>query len=172
LFAQATSGTFRVEEASISDIQSAIRAGRTTCKQVVQSFLDRAKAYNGACTALLTMDGKPIPQSTGMLRAGAPVQYPTKTVAASTVFPNLDQYKGIPLELGKMITSVSDPSVQLQYGWRVGIPEAGQLNARLDKRRAAIAAFQRFLDIEGDTGDPALRQRAQALLQELRRGLN
>jgi hypothetical protein len=50
--------------------------------------------------------------------------------------------------------------------------EAGQLNARLDKRRAAIAAFQRFLDIEGDTGDPALRQRAQALLQELRRGLN
>ncbi|HLQ76075.1 MAG TPA: hypothetical protein VK210_01905, partial [Terriglobia bacterium] len=129
LFAQATSGTFRVEEASISDIQSAIRAGRTTCKQVVQSFLDRAKAYNGACTALLTMDGKPIPQSTGMLRAGAPVQYPTKTVAASTVFPNLDQYKGIPLELGKMITSVSDPSVQLQYGWRVGIPEAGQLNA-------------------------------------------
>ena len=50
--------------------------------------------------------------------------------------------------------------------------EAGQLNARLDKRRAAITAFQRFLDIEGDTGDPALRQRAQALLQELRRGLN
>ena len=50
--------------------------------------------------------------------------------------------------------------------------EAGQLNARLDKRRAAIAAFQRFLDIEGDTGDAGLRQRARALLQELRRGLN
>ena len=32
--------------------------------------------------------------------------------------------------------------------------EAGQLNARLDKRRAAIAAFERFLDIERDTGDP------------------
>ena len=28
-----------------------------------------------------------------------------------------------------MVTSVSDPSVQLQYGLRVGIPEAGQLNA-------------------------------------------
>ena len=50
--------------------------------------------------------------------------------------------------------------------------EAGQLNARLDKRRAAIAAFQRFLDVEGDSGDAELRQRAQALLQELRRGLN
>jgi hypothetical protein len=64
-----------------------------------------------------------------MVRAGAPIQYPTKTVAASTVFPNLDQYKGLPLEFGKMITSVSDPPFKLQYGWRVGIPNAGQLNA-------------------------------------------
>jgi regulator of sirC expression with transglutaminase-like and TPR domain len=50
--------------------------------------------------------------------------------------------------------------------------EAGQLNARLDKRRAAIAAFQRFLDLQGEGGDPRLRQQATALLQELRRGLN
>lgn len=50
--------------------------------------------------------------------------------------------------------------------------EAGQLHARLDKRRAAIAAFQRFLDLQGEGGDPALRQHATALLQELRRGLN
>ena len=129
VFAQAPAGGFHIEEASITDIQSAIRGGQATCRQVVQSYLDRAKAYNGVCTALLTLDGKPIPPSTGMVRAGAPIQYPTKTVAASTVFPNLDQYKGLPLDLGKMITSVSDPSVKLQYGWRVGIPEAGQLNA-------------------------------------------
>jgi len=127
-FAQ-TAGGFRVEEASIAGIQTAIRAGQTTCKQVVQAYLDRVKAYNGVCTALLTKDGAPIPPSTGMVRAGAPIQYPTKTVAASTVFPNLDQYKGLPLDLGKMITSVSDPAVKLQYGWRIGIPEAGQLNA-------------------------------------------
>ena len=50
--------------------------------------------------------------------------------------------------------------------------EAGQLNTRLDKRRAAIAAFQQFLDVDGGRGDPELRQRASALLQELRRGLN
>jgi regulator of sirC expression with transglutaminase-like and TPR domain len=50
--------------------------------------------------------------------------------------------------------------------------EAGQLNARLDKRRAAIAAFERFLDLEGTAGDPDLRERASSLLQELRRGLN
>jgi Asp-tRNA(Asn)/Glu-tRNA(Gln) amidotransferase A subunit family amidase len=64
-----------------------------------------------------------------MVRAGAPVQYPTMTVAASTVFPDLDQYQGLPLELGSMRTSISDPTVQIQAGWRVGIPEAGQLNA-------------------------------------------
>lgn len=50
--------------------------------------------------------------------------------------------------------------------------EAGQLNARLEKRRAAIQAFERFLLVAGDRGDAELRQRATALLQELRRGLN
>jgi regulator of sirC expression with transglutaminase-like and TPR domain len=50
--------------------------------------------------------------------------------------------------------------------------EAGEINARLDKRRAAIAAFSRFLDLEGGQSDPALRRRASELLQELRRGLN
>ena len=50
--------------------------------------------------------------------------------------------------------------------------EAGQLNARLDKRRAAISSFERFLAVTGGRGDSALLQRASALLQELRRGLN
>jgi len=50
--------------------------------------------------------------------------------------------------------------------------EAGELNTRLDKRRAAIMSFERFLALEGQHGDPGLRQRATALLQELRRGLN
>jgi regulator of sirC expression with transglutaminase-like and TPR domain len=50
--------------------------------------------------------------------------------------------------------------------------EAGQINTRLDKRRAAIAAFERFLGLEAGQGDPGLRQQASALLQELRRGLN
>jgi regulator of sirC expression with transglutaminase-like and TPR domain len=50
--------------------------------------------------------------------------------------------------------------------------EEGQLNARLDKRRAAIAAFERFLHVEAGQADPALRRRASDLLQELRRGLN
>jgi len=43
---------FHVEEASITDIQNAIKSGKTTCEQVVRAYLARAKAYNGACTAL------------------------------------------------------------------------------------------------------------------------
>lgn len=49
--------------------------------------------------------------------------------------------------------------------------ELGQIDARLEKRRAAIAAFERFL-VVSDPAEPGLRQKAQALLQELRRGLN
>jgi amidase len=125
----AQQGQFHIEEASITDIQNAIKSGRSTCAGVVKAYLARAKAYNGVCTALLTRDGAPVAPATGMMRAGSLLKYPTQTVAASTVFPSLDQYQGLPLELGKMITSVSDPAVQLQYGMRVGIPEAGQLDA-------------------------------------------
>jgi Asp-tRNA(Asn)/Glu-tRNA(Gln) amidotransferase A subunit family amidase len=119
----------RIEEITIPGIHNAIQSGQATCKQLVLSYIDRAKAYNGACTALVTKDGAPIPPSAGMMRAGAPLAYPTKTVAASTVFPNYEQYAGPTIELGRMEPSISDPSVQLQFGLRAGIPDAGQLNA-------------------------------------------
>ena len=47
--------------------------------------------------------------------------------------------------------------------------EAGQVNTRLDKRRAAIAAYERLLGLDTDAG---LRAQVAGLLQELRRGLN
>jgi amidase len=125
----AQQGQFHIEEASITDIQHAIQTGQTSCKQVVQAYIARTKAYNGVCTTLLTRDGAPIPQAYGMVRAGAPIKYPTQTVGASTIYPNLDQYQGLPLDFGHMEQSVSDPSVMLQYGMRVGISEAGQLDA-------------------------------------------
>jgi regulator of sirC expression with transglutaminase-like and TPR domain len=50
--------------------------------------------------------------------------------------------------------------------------EAGQLNARLDRRRAAISAFERFLSLAGGDRDPRLLRLATDQLQELRRGLN
>jgi amidase len=40
---------FSVEEASIADIQAAILSHRVTTEQVVRLYLDRIRAYNGAC---------------------------------------------------------------------------------------------------------------------------
>src|SRR5262245_44688995 len=68
---------FRIEEASIADIQRAIKSGQTSCRAVVQAYIDRAKAYNGTCTALVTKDGAPIPPVSGAVRAGAPLEFPT-----------------------------------------------------------------------------------------------
>ena len=127
--AHSQSADFHIEEASISDIHQAIQKGQVTCKQVVQAYIERAKAYNGICTSLVTRDGAPVPFATGEIRTGAAVAFPTATVPASQVFPNFEQYSGLPIELGRMEPTRSDPSVQEQWGMRVGIPNAGQLNA-------------------------------------------
>ena len=120
---------FDVQEATIAGIQAAISSGQTTCRAVVQAYIDRAKAYNGICTALLTRDGADVPRATGYVRAGAPLVFPTRTVKASTILPDLEQYQGLPLDYGRMERTVSDPGVTAQMGMRVGIPDAGQLNA-------------------------------------------
>jgi len=122
-------GGFEVEEATIAGIHAAITSGATTCRAVVQAYLDRAKAYNGVCTALVTAEGADVPPATGYIRAGAPLAFPTRTVKASAILPDLDQYRGLPLDYGRMERTVSDPSVSAQMGMRVGIANAGQLNA-------------------------------------------
>jgi Asp-tRNA(Asn)/Glu-tRNA(Gln) amidotransferase A subunit family amidase len=120
---------FRVEESTIDGMQKAIQDGRITCQGVVQAYLDRVRAYNGSCTALVTADGKPISPVRGRILAGKTVTYPTQTVAASTFLPNLSEYKGPPIEFGRMEPTVSDSSVQQQWGMRVGLPHAGGVNA-------------------------------------------
>jgi amidase len=125
----ARNAPFRLEEASIEEMHAAIRAGEITCVQIVQHYIDRARAYNGVASALVTEDGAPVPQATGPERAGAPLRFPSETVKASTLFPDLERYKGTPLEYGRMEPTASDPSVQQQYGMIVGIPNAGQVNA-------------------------------------------
>jgi Asp-tRNA(Asn)/Glu-tRNA(Gln) amidotransferase A subunit family amidase len=120
---------FRVEESTIADVHHAIASGQTTCRAVVQAYLDRAKAYNGTCTALVTADGKPIAPATGPVRAGARLTFPTETVPVSKVFPDFERYAGPPFEFGRMEPTISDPGVQQQWGMRVGIPNAGQINA-------------------------------------------
>jgi amidase len=120
---------FRLEEATIGDLHAAIRAGEITCVQVVQRYLARARAYNGVASRLVTGDGKPVAPAPGAVRAGAPLVFPTETVSAATVFPDLDRYRGAPLELGRMEATASDPSVQQQYGMIAGIPNGRGLNA-------------------------------------------
>ena len=122
-------GPFRVEEATIADVHRAIQQGQTTCVALVQSYINRAKAYNGVSDRLVTKDGAPIPAAPGTVRAGSPLKFPTGTVAVSTLLPNYDQYAGPPIELGHMEPTASDPSVQQQYGMTVGTANSGQINA-------------------------------------------
>jgi Asp-tRNA(Asn)/Glu-tRNA(Gln) amidotransferase A subunit family amidase len=96
---------------------------------VVRHYIERARAYNGVASLLVTEDGVPVLEATGAVRAIAPLRFPTETVAASTILPDLDKYKGPPLEFGRMEPTASDPTVQQQYGMIAGLPNAGQLNA-------------------------------------------
>jgi amidase len=120
---------FRVEEATIDELHQAIRDGRTTCVEVVRQYIARARAYNGPSSLLVTADGAAVAPAAGAVRAQAPIRFPTQTVKASTLLPDLDRYAGPPLEYGRMEPTASDPSVQQQYGMIVGKPDAGQLNA-------------------------------------------
>jgi len=97
-----TGRPFRLEEATIDELHRAIRAGETTCVAVVEQYLARARAYNGVASVLVTENGTGVPEAAGTVRAGAPLPFPTDTVAASTIFPDLDRYRGPPLEFGRM----------------------------------------------------------------------
>ena len=120
---------FRLEEATIDEMHRAIQAGEITVVEIVKHYIARARAYNGVSSALVTEDGKPVPPVIGTVRAGAPVSFPTETVKASTILPDLNKYKGKPIEYGRMEPTISDPGVQQQFGMIAGIPNTGQLNA-------------------------------------------
>jgi Asp-tRNA(Asn)/Glu-tRNA(Gln) amidotransferase A subunit family amidase len=120
---------FRLEEATIDELHQAIKNGQVTCVAVVQNYIERARAYNGVASVLVTEDGALVPEATGTLRAMAPLRFPAQTVKASAILPELDKYTGPPLEFGRMEATASDPTVRQQYGMIAGKPDAGQLNA-------------------------------------------
>ena len=117
---------FHLEEATIEEIHHAIQDGQISCRRLVQAYVDRAGTYNGVCTQLVTIGGAPIAPASGSIRAGSALRFPTATVPVSSVLPDIDQYAGIPLDLGRMELTMSDPTVQAQFGMVVGIPNAGQ----------------------------------------------
>src|SRR5438552_6635426 len=120
---------FRLDEATIGELHEAIQSGRTTCVGIVQHYIHRVRAYNGVASLLVTEDGLPVPEARGAVRALASLRFPTETVKASTVLPDLHKYNGPALEFGRMEATASDPAVQQQYGMIVGVPNGGQLNA-------------------------------------------
>ena len=120
---------FQLEEASIADLHAAILAGEITVVEVVQHYIDRARAFNGPASVLVTADGKPAPDTTGTVRAGAPLRFPTVTVNAADLLPDLEHYKGRPLEYGRMEATASDPKAMQQFGMIAGIEAGTQLNA-------------------------------------------
>src|SRR5262245_61013143 len=127
--AAAETARFRLEEATIDELHAAIRAGKTTVVAVVRHYIDRVRAFNGPASLLVTPDGALVPEAEGALRGTVKLRFPTETVKASTLFPDLDRYQGPPLEYGRMGPTASDPSVQQQFGMIVGKPNAGQVNA-------------------------------------------
>ena len=121
--------SFQLVEATIDQLHAAIRSGDTTCVAVVEEYIARARAYNGVSSLLVTEDGTPVAPAAGAVRAQSPIEFPTETIRASDVLPDLDKYQGPPLEYGRMEATASDPSVSQQFGMIVGIPNSGQLNA-------------------------------------------
>ena len=120
---------FEIEEATIADFHVAIRSGEVTVLSVVQRYIERVQAFNGVASMLVTEDGQDIDEVEGVVRGTDPLRFPVRTMRMSDLLPDLDKYKGLPLEYGRMETTASDPSVKQQFGTIVGIPNAGQVNA-------------------------------------------
>ena len=120
---------FEVVEASISDFHKALKEGRTTVTKVVNAYLDRVKAYNGVSSMLVTENGEEVAEAPGVMRGGVPLKFPQKTKKVTEVLPDIEKYKGPPLEFGRMEKTASKPDVYQQFGMIAGIPKAGQVNA-------------------------------------------
>jgi amidase len=118
---QAPTFRFHLIEATIGDVHRAIQDRQITCRGLVQAYVNRARAYNGTATRLLTeevavthfpnySDYKDAVEATARLASGDPRKTP-------------------PMEFGRMEPTASDPTVQQQYGMVVGVSHAGQLRA-------------------------------------------
>jgi Asp-tRNA(Asn)/Glu-tRNA(Gln) amidotransferase A subunit family amidase len=54
---------FVLEEVTIDELHAAIKAGETTCVDVVRHYLKRVRAFNGTSNLLVTKDGCARPRS-------------------------------------------------------------------------------------------------------------
>ena len=116
--------SFRLEEATIDDLHRAIRSGATTVVEVVQHYLARVRAYNGVASMLVTQDGAPVPEATGVVRAGAALQVPDPDGEG---LDDPARSRQVPGAAARVRPHGGDrlrcPTVQQQFGMIVGIPE-------------------------------------------------
>ena len=79
---------FVVEEATIEGIHAAIRSGRTTCRAVVQAYIDRARGLQRRVHRVSSppMAATSAPAN-GYVRAGAPLTFPTQDDEGVDDFP-------------------------------------------------------------------------------------
>src|SRR5262245_20646702 len=112
---------FHLMEATIPDVHRAIQEGQITCRGLVEAYLNRARAYNGTCNALVTEENV-----TRFLPNYAEYK---AAVEATLSRPDGDPAKTPPIEFGRVEPTASDPSVMQQFGMTVGIANAGQVRA-------------------------------------------
>src|SRR5438876_12194606 len=100
--ATAQAPKFRIEEATIEDIQSAIMRGELTSTRVVQLYLNRIRAYNGTC----------VRQPDGVLGAGpiTPIKNAHQLNALMTLNlrPTKRQTLGFDLHKARSMTDAAD----------------------------------------------------------------
>ncbi|NND48773.1 MAG: amidase, partial [Rhizobiales bacterium] len=165
----ATKTRFSLHEASIAKMQAAIRAGEITCVEIVQYYIDRAKAFNGVASRLVTEDGAPVAAAPGAIRAGSVLEFPNETVAASDFLPDLDLYRGKPLEFGRMEPTASDPGVAQQYGMITGIADGSQVNALATLNIRGERSVTCRGDFDRHPDDGPLPEGAPAVCEKFRR---
>jgi hypothetical protein len=130
---------FQLQEATIDDIHKGIRSGETTCKQVIEGYVARAKAYNGICSMPVTADGAEAHQGAGGRARRRADQVSDRVGGDRQGRPRVRHTPAIRPDYGRMEPTASDPSVYQQYGMVVGIPNAGQVNA-LERSTSAAGA--------------------------------
>ena len=125
---------FGVEETSIADVHDAIRSGNTTCAEVVQSYIERARAYNGVCTTLVTENGAAVPR--------APRRDARRGAAAVSDADDRD-HGPVP-----GVRELQRQTSRFRPDGSDGIGPDGAAAIRHRRRHAELAAGQRARDVE------------------------
>ena len=95
---------------------------------MVQAYIDRARPTTAPAPRWSPRTASRLRRRRAPSRRRA-AHIPDQDRCRLDSLPGPRRVPGLPLEYGRMEPTLSDPSVQQQWGMRVGIPNAGQVNA-------------------------------------------